>query len=159
MRSVSGPGSGWIGLYAGECGSWQSLHVTPRSYIRRIVAHAHPGNCRKAQRLGRPRQGDFVIRFFRHQAGIRFKCVEFSADGLFSLLEGWALFHGRWWGPWLVVIGTSALLPFEVVALTLAVMIVSKLTADGESNWFEGVMLITLFLMFALGFYFLPSGA
>ena len=39
------------------------------------------------------------------------------ADGAFSLLEGWALFHGHWWGPWLVVIGTSALLPFEVVAL------------------------------------------
>jgi Ca2+:H+ antiporter len=46
--------------------------------------------------------------------------------------------------------------PFEVVALTLAVLVVSKLTADGESNWFEGVMLIALFLMFALGFYYLP---
>jgi uncharacterized membrane protein (DUF2068 family) len=43
--------------------------------------------------------------------------VALVADGLFSLLEGWALLHGRWWGPWLVVIGTSALLPFEVVAL------------------------------------------
>jgi Ca2+:H+ antiporter len=48
--------------------------------------------------------------------------------------------------------------PFEVVALTLAIIVVSKLTSDGESNWFEGVMLITLFLMFALGFYYLPSG-
>jgi Ca2+:H+ antiporter len=46
--------------------------------------------------------------------------------------------------------------PFEVVAITLAVLIVAKLTADGESNWFEGAMLITVFLMFALGFYFLP---
>jgi Ca2+:H+ antiporter len=46
--------------------------------------------------------------------------------------------------------------PFEVVALTLAVLIVAKLTADGESNWFEGVLLIALFLMFALGFYYLP---
>jgi uncharacterized membrane protein (DUF2068 family) len=43
--------------------------------------------------------------------------VALVADGAFSLLEGWALIHGRWWGPWLVVIGTSALLPFEVVAL------------------------------------------
>ena len=46
--------------------------------------------------------------------------------------------------------------PFEVVAITLAVLIVAKLTADGESNWFEGAMLITVFLMFALGFYYLP---
>lgn len=46
--------------------------------------------------------------------------------------------------------------PFEVVSITLAVLIVSKLTADGESNWLEGAMLIALFLMFALGFYFLP---
>ena len=43
--------------------------------------------------------------------------VALLADGCFSLLEGWALYHGRWWGPWLVVIGTGALLPFEVVAL------------------------------------------
>jgi uncharacterized membrane protein (DUF2068 family) len=43
--------------------------------------------------------------------------VALVADGAFSLLEGWALIHGRWWGPWLVVLGTSALLPFEVVAL------------------------------------------
>lgn len=43
--------------------------------------------------------------------------VALVADGAFSLLEGWALVHGHWWGPWLVVVGTSALLPFEVVAL------------------------------------------
>jgi Ca2+:H+ antiporter len=46
--------------------------------------------------------------------------------------------------------------PFEVVALALAVVVVGKLTGDGESNWFEGAMLIALFLMFAMGFYFLP---
>jgi uncharacterized membrane protein (DUF2068 family) len=43
--------------------------------------------------------------------------VALFADGLFSLLEGWALLHGHWWGPWLVVVGTGSLLPFEVVAL------------------------------------------
>ncbi len=39
------------------------------------------------------------------------------ADGVASLVEAWALHHGRWWGPWVVVVTTSALLPFEVVAL------------------------------------------
>jgi uncharacterized membrane protein (DUF2068 family) len=43
--------------------------------------------------------------------------VALLADGTMTLVEGWALIHGRWWGPWLVVVATSSLLPFEVVAL------------------------------------------
>jgi uncharacterized membrane protein (DUF2068 family) len=43
--------------------------------------------------------------------------VALTADGITSLVEGWALFHGRWWGPWLVVATTGSLLPFEIVAL------------------------------------------
>jgi uncharacterized membrane protein (DUF2068 family) len=39
------------------------------------------------------------------------------ADGSLTLVEGWSLLHGRWWGPWLVVVATSSLLPFEVLAL------------------------------------------
>lgn len=49
--------------------------------------------------------------------------------------------------------------PFEVTSLTLAVIIVSKLTADGESNWLEGMMLIFVYIMFALGFFYLPDSA
>jgi uncharacterized membrane protein (DUF2068 family) len=43
--------------------------------------------------------------------------VALVADGIASLIEGWALLHGRWWGPWLVVVTTGSLLPFEIVAL------------------------------------------
>ncbi len=43
--------------------------------------------------------------------------VALLADGAFSLVEGWALVHGHWWGPWLVVVGTGSLLPLEIVAL------------------------------------------
>jgi uncharacterized membrane protein (DUF2068 family) len=42
--------------------------------------------------------------------------VALIADGVASLVEGWALVHGRWWGPWLVVVTTASLLPFEVMA-------------------------------------------
>jgi uncharacterized membrane protein (DUF2068 family) len=42
--------------------------------------------------------------------------VALLADGSVSILEGWALLHGHWWGPWLVVGATGSLLPFEVVA-------------------------------------------
>jgi uncharacterized membrane protein (DUF2068 family) len=43
--------------------------------------------------------------------------VALLLDGVTSLVEGWALLHGHWWGPWLVVVATGALLPFEVVAI------------------------------------------
>jgi uncharacterized membrane protein (DUF2068 family) len=43
--------------------------------------------------------------------------VALIADGALSFVEGWALIHGHWWGPWLVVVATASLLPFEVFAL------------------------------------------
>ena len=36
-------------------------------------------------------------------------------DGILSAVEGFALRAGHWWAPWLVVVGTSVLLPWEVV--------------------------------------------
>lgn len=46
---------------------------------------------------------------------------------------------------------------FEVVAIVLAVNAITHLTADGESHWMEGVMLIAVYLMLAIGFFFLPA--
>jgi uncharacterized membrane protein (DUF2068 family) len=43
--------------------------------------------------------------------------VALLADGSLSLVEGWALVHGQWWGPWLVVAATGSLVPFEVAAI------------------------------------------
>jgi uncharacterized membrane protein (DUF2068 family) len=43
--------------------------------------------------------------------------VALGLDGTFSLFEGWALRHGFSWAPWLVVIATGSLIPFEVGAL------------------------------------------
>lgn len=42
--------------------------------------------------------------------------VALSADCVMSLFEGWALWRGHWWGPWVVVVSTGSLLPFEVIA-------------------------------------------
>lgn len=39
-----------------------------------------------------------------------------ALDGAFTSLEGFALYRGYTWGPWLVVGATSLLLPFEAVA-------------------------------------------
>jgi len=46
---------------------------------------------------------------------------------------------------------------FEIVAIVLAVAVVSRLTSDGECHWMEGVMLVAVYLMFAIGFFFLPA--
>ncbi len=43
--------------------------------------------------------------------------VALVLDAALTLLEGLSLVHGAWWGPWLVVIATSSLIPFELVAL------------------------------------------
>jgi Ca2+:H+ antiporter len=47
--------------------------------------------------------------------------------------------------------------PFEVAAVTIAVLAVGYVSSDGESNWMEGVMLLGVYLILALAFYFLPA--
>lgn len=46
---------------------------------------------------------------------------------------------------------------FEVIALGLAVLTASFVSTDGESNWLEGVELLAVYLIIALGFYFMGS--
>ena len=45
--------------------------------------------------------------------------------------------------------------PLEVLALGLATVIVSIITLDGESHWFEGVQLLSLYAMVAAAAYFI----
>jgi uncharacterized membrane protein (DUF2068 family) len=40
-----------------------------------------------------------------------------ALDGTLTFVEGRSLQRGWWWGPWLVVVATCGLLPFEVLAL------------------------------------------
>jgi Ca2+:H+ antiporter len=47
--------------------------------------------------------------------------------------------------------------PFEIVAVTLAVVIVAYLVLNGETTWFEGVQLLALYVMIAVAIYFLPE--
>jgi Ca2+:H+ antiporter len=46
--------------------------------------------------------------------------------------------------------------PFEIVSVVLAVAIFSYLVLNGESNWFEGIQLLALYVMIAVAIYFLP---
>jgi Ca2+:H+ antiporter len=45
----------------------------------------------------------------------------------------------------------------EIVAVVLAIGIVGQIAGDGESNWLEGVQLLSVYIVMAILFYFLPE--
>ena len=46
----------------------------------------------------------------------------------------------------------------EIVAIAAAVAIVNFVSYDGETNWFEGVLLLATYAIMALSFFFVPQG-
>ncbi|MDB9512162.1 calcium/proton exchanger [Kamptonema animale CS-326] len=46
--------------------------------------------------------------------------------------------------------------PFELIAVTVAVLIANSISSDGNSNWLEGTLLLAAYLVLALAFYFHP---
>jgi Ca2+:H+ antiporter len=64
--------------------------------------------------------------------------------------------------PLLVIFGIILNQPFtleftiyELVTLFLAAIILNLIAHDGRSNWFEGVMLTAVYIIIAIGFYFI----
>jgi len=49
--------------------------------------------------------------------------------------------------------------PFESVALFLAVITVNYVVQDGKSNWLEGVILMSLYIILATTFFFYPGSS
>jgi Ca2+:H+ antiporter len=47
----------------------------------------------------------------------------------------------------------------EVAAVVVAVLIVNQISGDGESNWLEGVQLLSVYVILAIMFFFLPEAA
>jgi Ca2+:H+ antiporter len=45
---------------------------------------------------------------------------------------------------------------FEIAAIALSVVATSMVVTDGESNWVEGLQLISVYLVLAIAFYFVP---
>ena len=45
---------------------------------------------------------------------------------------------------------------FEIAAIALSVMATQMVVVDGESNWVEGLQLMSVYLIMALAFYFVP---
>jgi Ca2+:H+ antiporter len=44
---------------------------------------------------------------------------------------------------------------FELAAVFLAALILNLIACDGKSNWFEGIMLTFVYVIIAIGFYFI----
>src|SRR4029078_852225 len=64
--------------------------------------------------------------------------------------------------PILVMVGIILGKPFtleftlyELATLFLAAIIMNLIAHDGKSNWFEGIMLTAVYLIIAIGFYFI----
>ena len=47
--------------------------------------------------------------------------------------------------------------PFEIASLGVAVLSISFIAHDGESHWMEGVQLLAVYVILALGFFYLPG--
>ena len=47
--------------------------------------------------------------------------------------------------------------PFELVALTVSVLIATVISSDGKSHWLEGAQLVAVYLVLALSFYYVGS--
>jgi Ca2+:H+ antiporter len=48
---------------------------------------------------------------------------------------------------------------FELVAIGLSVLAIAFIAHDGETHWMEGVQLLAVYAILALGFYFLPPAS
>jgi Ca2+:H+ antiporter len=46
---------------------------------------------------------------------------------------------------------------FEVVAIVLAALITRELIDEGKANWFEGFLLLGVYIILAIGFFHLPN--
>jgi Ca2+:H+ antiporter len=46
--------------------------------------------------------------------------------------------------------------PFELVAVTVSVLIANTISSDGKSNWLEGTLLLAAYTVLGFAFYFHP---
>ena len=49
--------------------------------------------------------------------------------------------------------------PLEIVAVFLSVLTVVTLARNGQTNWFEGVLLLALYAILGIAFYYLPTAS
>jgi uncharacterized membrane protein (DUF2068 family) len=70
--------------------------------------------------------------------GVELTTAAVVGDALLTLAEGWALHRRFAWAPWVVVVSTGSLLPFEVVELVRRPRVVRALLllVNGAIVWY-----------------------
>jgi Ca2+:H+ antiporter len=59
-------------------------------------------------------------------------------------------------GHWMTLVFTS---PLELIAVAAAAFSVNAISHDGETTWFEGALLLAVYLILCMAFYFVQPGA
>ena len=54
---------------------------------------------------------EFFVTSSRH---LPIVAIALALEGTFTCVLAWALARGHWWGPWLVVVALSGLIPWEI---------------------------------------------
>jgi Ca2+:H+ antiporter len=75
----------------------------------------------------------------------------------FLVLLSWGMWATGWF-PHVKDPMNMVFTPMEVVAVMLTVGIVVVLGMNGETNWFEGVLLLALYLILGIAFFYIPGG-
>ena len=47
--------------------------------------------------------------------------------------------------------------PLDLFAIASAAFIVNAISSDGEATWFEGVLLVGVYVVLAMAFFFVPG--
>jgi Ca2+:H+ antiporter len=76
-----------------------------------------------------------------------------STIQLVLLVAPLLVFAGRFLGQPMDLAFTA----FEVVAIVLAALITRELIDEGKANWFEGFLLLGVYIILAIGFFHLPN--
>ncbi|MDQ7821726.1 MAG: calcium/proton exchanger [Candidatus Eremiobacteraeota bacterium] len=84
-----------------------------------------------------------------------------KADLSLNISQGSSIQVALFVAPVLVLFGTIVgqpmslvFTPFEVLAVAVSVIISTIVSMDGESNWFEGVLLLAVYFILAVAFFF-----
>lgn len=103
---------GAVELAGGFILAWFAFHneVGALERLARMLGRqvAHPAALELAKLIVRVSTPHFL----------RMTAVALVLDGLVSFFEGWALHRRFWWAPWLVVVATSVLLPYELLEVS-----------------------------------------
>jgi Ca2+:H+ antiporter len=87
--------------------------------------------------------------------------VKNNMDLSVSVAMGSSLLVALLMGPLLVLVGVAIGQPmdlsfnlFEVVAVSVAVIVANLISLDGKSNWLEGMLLLSTYIILGAAFYF-----